>query len=483
MQQDDGSTLPTIIGTVASQTVSDHAAVSPFSGVTVADVNPAQTEAVTVTLSTAGNGILTNLAGGSYVASTGVYTDSGSAAAVTAALDGLVFIPTPGQVTLGQAVTTSFTITDTDSASRTVSDRVTTVIATAVHPPVTVNTASGTSFRFNYNPTGTVSQTITEYSGQNATGAKISVVVDNTDGTSLVYAYNPSSTVKQTIETWSSTNPVNGAPAGSKISDVVDNVDVTSAIYQYNPSPTVKLNVTKFARTNPANGAPAGAAISDILDNADGTSVLYAYNPTFLVSETASFYSATSPNNGAPAGTLTRQVFDYTTGGSAVTTYTASGVGTTTWYSGRDGTGFIQLRAWSSAGSDSSQTDASTYGSVINITGSGQSIDPGTGNHTIQFAHDATDDTLVLHLGGSNQVLGFDPRAGDMLDLTALLSEAHLSVTDVSHLAGYISLAEVDGAAAILFDAAGQGAGIQVASLTVDDGLLPQLQTLKPFQV
>ncbi len=47
-------------------------------------------------------------------------------------------------------------LTDTDTAGRTATDRVTTVIETAAQPPLTVDTATGTSFRFDYSPTGTV---------------------------------------------------------------------------------------------------------------------------------------------------------------------------------------------------------------------------------------------------------------------------------------------------------------------------------------
>ncbi len=49
---------------------------------------------------------------------------------MTAALDGLVFTPTPGQGGPGQTTSTTFTIEDTDSAGRAVTDSTTSVIAT-----------------------------------------------------------------------------------------------------------------------------------------------------------------------------------------------------------------------------------------------------------------------------------------------------------------------------------------------------------------
>ena len=91
-----------------------------------------------MTLSATANGTLTNLGGGTYNAATGVYTDIGTAAAVTTALDGLVFTPTFQQVAPGQTVTTRFTINDIDTARASVTNTTTSVIATAaarVTPP------------------------------------------------------------------------------------------------------------------------------------------------------------------------------------------------------------------------------------------------------------------------------------------------------------------------------------------------------------
>jgi hypothetical protein len=153
----DVGVSPTITGTAANQAITDLQTIAPFSGVTIADVNVGQTETVTVTLSAAVNGALSNL--GIFTnPSAGVYTATGSASAVTAALDALVFTPTANQVAPGQAVTTGFTITDTDTAALTATDTITSVIATDVAVSPTI---SGTKA----NQAITDLQTIAPFSG------------------------------------------------------------------------------------------------------------------------------------------------------------------------------------------------------------------------------------------------------------------------------------------------------------------------------
>jgi plastocyanin len=120
---------PTITGTIAGQMVTDQTTITPFSKVTIADTVPADT--ITLTLSAAANGRFSNLGGSSYNATTGIYTDTGTAAALTSAVDGLVFTPTAHQVAVGQTVVTTFTIADTDSVGATATDNTTSVIGTA----------------------------------------------------------------------------------------------------------------------------------------------------------------------------------------------------------------------------------------------------------------------------------------------------------------------------------------------------------------
>ena len=126
---------PVISAAKAGQTTTDAATIKPFAAVSISDVDPGQNETVTVTLSAAANGVLSNLGTGAYNASTGTYTVSGSNTAVTSALDGLVFVPTAHQVAAGSVVQTGFTISATDTAGVTTRNSTTTVLTTALAVP------------------------------------------------------------------------------------------------------------------------------------------------------------------------------------------------------------------------------------------------------------------------------------------------------------------------------------------------------------
>jgi Ca2+-binding RTX toxin-like protein len=101
-------TAPVIAGTVANQGVPNEAPSHPFATVTETDPGLGAIDTVTVTLSAPGNGTLSNLSTGSYDASTGVYSVTGTPAIDTAALRALVFTPIEQPNT--DVVTTGFAI-------------------------------------------------------------------------------------------------------------------------------------------------------------------------------------------------------------------------------------------------------------------------------------------------------------------------------------------------------------------------------------
>jgi aryl-phospho-beta-D-glucosidase BglC (GH1 family) len=112
------ATTPTIAIYAATAPVTANAAgATPFSGVIINGASPTQNTTVTVTLSSTVNGALSDpnaLTDGSQVAN-GVWTMSGSSAAVAAALDGLVFTPTAKLVGSGGTVTTTATAVVADA--------------------------------------------------------------------------------------------------------------------------------------------------------------------------------------------------------------------------------------------------------------------------------------------------------------------------------------------------------------------------------
>ncbi len=127
-----GPGAPTLAGTSAIAT-SAEVPVTPFEGVTLADPSDAAGATDTLTIALAGGG--GTLSGAGLTANTdGTYGLSGSAAAVTAALDALSFTPTAGAP--GATATTTFILSDVSSSGVSVSDSGSSVTDTAA-PPAT----------------------------------------------------------------------------------------------------------------------------------------------------------------------------------------------------------------------------------------------------------------------------------------------------------------------------------------------------------
>lgn len=148
----------TISGAKANQATTDEVSIKPFANVTIADPNAAgTTDTVKVTFGNAANGSLSD-PNQDGVFDNGTYIIQGSASFVTAGLRGLVFTPTAHQVAPGQTVTTTFTLSDQNSATfnfatfsaPTVSDGTTSVVATAVNDAPTISGAKANQATTNY---------------------------------------------------------------------------------------------------------------------------------------------------------------------------------------------------------------------------------------------------------------------------------------------------------------------------------------------
>ncbi len=119
----------TLTGVAAGVATSDTMPIAPFAALALADPNVSQTESVSVTLSDAQHGTLTNLGGGAYDPVAGIYTLAGLAALVQAALQGLLFVPAPHRAAAGGQVTTGVAVAVQDAAGGTAS-ALTQVVAT-----------------------------------------------------------------------------------------------------------------------------------------------------------------------------------------------------------------------------------------------------------------------------------------------------------------------------------------------------------------
>jgi uncharacterized repeat protein (TIGR03803 family) len=142
----DPAVAPTIAGTGSGLTTRSQTPVRPFAHATIGDANVGAIDTLTITVGGAG-GTLADGVGfsGLTTVGAGVYSLSGTAAAITSELDALVF--TPKQGASNTSSTTTFTLSDRSSAGGAPAvDTATTVInKDLAYPGVTVNAYNGYS--------------------------------------------------------------------------------------------------------------------------------------------------------------------------------------------------------------------------------------------------------------------------------------------------------------------------------------------------
>ena len=146
--------LPLISGIAITPTINDNATTTPFTPLSVSDVDD---DDVSVNITyTAANG---SLSGTGLTGSAGNYTlSSDKPATVSSRLQGLIFTPTINQVAVGSSTVTTFTLTPNDGIANGSADSNTQVTAISVNDPLidvilVLQVVSGTV------PTGTVAST------------------------------------------------------------------------------------------------------------------------------------------------------------------------------------------------------------------------------------------------------------------------------------------------------------------------------------
>jgi hypothetical protein len=129
---------PTISGTAANQATTSEAPVHPFSHVTIGDANKGATDKLTITVGGTGG---TLSGAGLSVVSSGVYSLSGTASAITSELQALTFKPKAGAP--DTTSTSTFALRDLSSAFATATVNTTTSVIDT--DPAVAPTISGTA--------------------------------------------------------------------------------------------------------------------------------------------------------------------------------------------------------------------------------------------------------------------------------------------------------------------------------------------------
>ena len=258
--------------TTATQTVVDTATVNPFSSVTIADEDKSDVLTVVVKMDTASEGAFeTTVTGGTYDATAGTYTITGNAATVQNAIRALKFNPT-NKTAGSAAVSTTFTITVTDSKGLSVSDANTTVSATAGTQTNAAPVIGGVT---------TTTQTVVD----TATIKPFSTVtITDNDGDQLTLTVKMDTASEGAFET-----TVTGGT-----------YDATAGTYTITGSAATVQNAIRALTFNPTNKTAGSAAVSTTFT----ITVTDSKSPAVTNSSTVVEAAAATPTNQKPSAPL-----------------------------------------------------------------------------------------------------------------------------------------------------------------------------------
>ncbi len=223
---------PALTGAVASQSQTSATSLRPFSGITVTHPTvPAPTLTVTVALDDASKGALSTL-GEFTLTAPGTWTFTGTAAAATTALRGLVFDHAPNRTPVSLTEMTRFTIGVNDGIATTVFNDTTTVISTTVAAPALTPIAVHTTL--NNAASVPISFTV---SGLNTVASDFNLVVTSSNGSII-----PASAIQ--IGGTGATRTLTLTPAATALG--VTNITVTASQGGQSIGQTFQVNVVPF---------------------------------------------------------------------------------------------------------------------------------------------------------------------------------------------------------------------------------------------